>query len=223
VNFYKRYIGDYVRDTADLSLAEHGAYTLLLDHYYATESALPSERQSLYRICKAFTKAEQKAVDAVAARFFSPQADGRLANKRAVEELEKRSHQVAVNRAIGNRGGRPKKTDSVSIPITDSVSETEPINNPNHSQKELPIANAIGASPDPDPLFGNGLQILTTKGVSEKNARSFVGLMRKSVGDVVAFELLTLIEREDISDPIPWLRKAMGARGMKDDKPRVAL
>ena len=36
MNWYKRYIGDYQRDTGHLSMVEHGSYTLMLDTYYAT-------------------------------------------------------------------------------------------------------------------------------------------------------------------------------------------
>jgi uncharacterized protein YdaU (DUF1376 family) len=31
VNYYERHIGDYLKDTAHLSLLEHGIYTRLLD------------------------------------------------------------------------------------------------------------------------------------------------------------------------------------------------
>ena len=41
MNFYKRFIGDYQRDTAHLAMLEHGAYTALLDAYHATEKPLP--------------------------------------------------------------------------------------------------------------------------------------------------------------------------------------
>lgn len=41
MNFFKLYIGDYQRDTAHLSVTEHGAYLLMLQHYYATEKPLP--------------------------------------------------------------------------------------------------------------------------------------------------------------------------------------
>jgi uncharacterized protein YdaU (DUF1376 family) len=40
MNFYKHYLGDYARDTKGLSLIEHGAYRVLLDHNYATEEPI---------------------------------------------------------------------------------------------------------------------------------------------------------------------------------------
>ena len=57
--FYKHWMGDYQRDTGDLSLVEHGAFRLLLDHYYATEKPLPPELARLNRIAKAVTPEEQ--------------------------------------------------------------------------------------------------------------------------------------------------------------------
>jgi uncharacterized protein YdaU (DUF1376 family) len=44
MNFYKHFLGDYARDTKGLSLLEHGAYRVLLDHNYATEHADPERR-----------------------------------------------------------------------------------------------------------------------------------------------------------------------------------
>lgn len=87
MNFYKHYIGDYARDTAHLSLLEHGAYRVLLDTYYATEKPLPADPSSLYRICRATTAAEKKAVDKVADQFFPVNGDGSRHNQRADQEL----------------------------------------------------------------------------------------------------------------------------------------
>lgn len=80
-------MGDYMRDTAHLSLSEHGAYRVLLDTYYATEQPLPAEKTALYRITKAITLAERKSVDTVAAQFFPIQADGLRHNQRADAEI----------------------------------------------------------------------------------------------------------------------------------------
>ena len=43
MNYYKRHIGDYLKDTAHLSLLEHGVYARLLDVYYTRETAIPDD------------------------------------------------------------------------------------------------------------------------------------------------------------------------------------
>lgn len=110
MNYYERYCGDYGRDTGDLSLAQHGAYTLMLDHYYSTEKPLPSEHASLYRICRAMNKDEKEAVRAVADKFFPVSEDGLRHNPRADEEIADAQPRIAAARENGSKGGRPRKT-----------------------------------------------------------------------------------------------------------------
>lgn len=74
MNFYKHWIGDYARDTGDLTLLEHGAFRLLLDAYYAADGALPADYDRLYRIARAYGPDEQLAVRTVADRFFPVEA-----------------------------------------------------------------------------------------------------------------------------------------------------
>lgn len=88
--WYAHYPGDYGRDTAHLSLAQHGAYRLLLDHYYSTAAPLPSDVTALRRICRAFDQVEQNAVDSVLREFFELRADG-YHNSRADRELTKQA------------------------------------------------------------------------------------------------------------------------------------
>lgn len=80
MNYYERHLGDYARDTAHLSLLEHGVYTLLLDRYYATEQPIPADQA--HRVARARSRDEKAAVDAVLAEFFTLEADG-WHNKRA--------------------------------------------------------------------------------------------------------------------------------------------
>jgi uncharacterized protein YdaU (DUF1376 family) len=122
MNYYKRYMGDYGRDTGTLSLAEHGAYALLMDHYYGTEEPLPAAYDDLYRICRAMKKDEQVAVKKVADKFFPLLEDGRRHNARVDEELAKYHERANQNRLNGKSGGRPR-TNRTGIPkITQSVS-----------------------------------------------------------------------------------------------------
>ena len=127
MNFFKLYIGDYQRDTGHLSVTEHGAYLLMLQHYYATEKPLPTGK-TLHRLLRAQDKTERDAIDAVVGMFWEESPEG-LVNARADEEIRKGSHQREINREIGKRGGRPKKTESV----TESVTESEPNRNPNQT------------------------------------------------------------------------------------------
>lgn len=139
MNFYKRFMGDYAKDTAHLSLAEHGAYTLLLDHYYATESPLPEDYQALYRICRAFDKKERQAVCAVADAFF-PVIDGGRVNARAMRQMDEDANRVETARVNGKRGGRPKKLTQEE-PNENPVgfyleTQEEPKKNPAKTQEE---------------------------------------------------------------------------------------
>jgi len=109
MNFYKRYPADYGRKTARLTLAQHGAYTLLLDEVYSTEAPLPGSLDELYRICRAMSKPEQEAVRVVAEKFFPLGADGLRRNQRADEEITDAAPAIEAARLNGKKGGRPKK------------------------------------------------------------------------------------------------------------------
>jgi uncharacterized protein YdaU (DUF1376 family) len=88
-HWYPHYLGDYIKDTSHLSLTEHGAYRVLLDHYYSTKQPLPAIADQLYRICRAFADNEKQAVDSVLKQFFKLKGD-LYTNKRADSEISKR-------------------------------------------------------------------------------------------------------------------------------------
>ena len=112
---YRRFIFDYVNDTSHLTLTEHGAYTLMLDSYYATQSPLPSDRHSLYRVVRALSPDEQKAVDAVLSEFWT-ETDTGWTNPRAERELRRAGQQATK--------GRGKEISSVTIgPESETQSE----------------------------------------------------------------------------------------------------
>lgn len=152
MNFYERYCGDYGRDTGDLSLAQHGAYTLMLDHYYATEKPLPADQASLNRICRAMNKAEQDAVRVVADRFFPVGEDGLRHNRRADEEIADAQPRIAAARANGRNGGRPRKTQQKPSGFQDKNPPGNPAEThagdhhaPRPSESNTPPAPAGGA------------------------------------------------------------------------------
>lgn len=129
MNYFEFYPGDYSRDTRHCSLAEHGAFLLLLSAYYATEKPLPADYVALYRICSAMTPEEQAAVRTVADAFFPLADDGLRHNKRADEEIPKALARIETARANGGRGGRPPKKPKENPAGFDPVNqdETQPV------------------------------------------------------------------------------------------------
>lgn len=116
MNYYERYCGDYQRDTAHLSLAEHGAYTMLLDTYFSVEKPLPEELTSLFRVCRAMTRVEQQAVRAVTEQFFPVSGiDGLRHNARADREIAKARPKIEAARINGRKGGRPSREKVAEI------------------------------------------------------------------------------------------------------------
>jgi len=72
MNFYKHFLGDYARATGHLTVIEHGAYRLMLDHFYGAGRPLPGNRKALYRLLRAEAETERRAVDSVAIQFWRP-------------------------------------------------------------------------------------------------------------------------------------------------------
>src|SRR5687768_6580586 len=105
MNYYERHLGDYAKDTAHLSMLEHGAYNLLLDRYYGTEVGIPADQ--VYRVARARTKEERAAVDVVLGEFFELK-DGAWTKGRCDEEIEKAKARIDAARENGKKGGRPK-------------------------------------------------------------------------------------------------------------------
>lgn len=127
MNFYKRHIGDYVRDTAHLSLLEHGVYARLLDVYYSRETGIPDGQAA--RLIGARAKDEVAAVDAVIREFFTIR-DGVWIQRRCEREIEHASAKAERNREIGKLGGRPRKEKPIGNP---AGFQNKPTENPSQT------------------------------------------------------------------------------------------
>lgn len=89
--WYPHYPADYLRDTYHLSFAEHGAYRLLLDHYYNSGGPLDAgvegqRMEGIYKLTRADTDEERLALDKVLTLFFTLKND-KYHNARADKEL----------------------------------------------------------------------------------------------------------------------------------------
>lgn len=91
------YFADYAAKTEHLSLAEHGAYLLLMGSYYKRGCKLPANAEQLQRICKAFGQAEVDAMQSVLDQFFEKRKDGYYHNR--IEEEIKKQKDISKKRS----------------------------------------------------------------------------------------------------------------------------
>jgi uncharacterized protein YdaU (DUF1376 family) len=99
MNYYEHHLGDWAAATGHLTWDEDMAYTRLLRAYYHAEKAIPEGQQ--YRLAKASTPAQRKAVDAVLAEFFSLQ-EGAYHQKRADIEIARYQDKQRKAKASAN-------------------------------------------------------------------------------------------------------------------------
>jgi uncharacterized protein YdaU (DUF1376 family) len=87
LNYYQHHIGDYRRDTAHLTLLEHGIYRQILDQYYLDEHPICDNDAKLMRTLCARSAEEIQAVKNILADFFVLAESGYM-HKRCDIEIE---------------------------------------------------------------------------------------------------------------------------------------
>lgn len=98
------YWRDYVADTGHLSTEEHGAYLLLIAHYWLSGKPLPKDDAALARLARA-TAARWRAIRSAVMAFFRLTDDG-WRHKRIDQELAKAEQVSSARRASGRIGGQ---------------------------------------------------------------------------------------------------------------------
>lgn len=87
------YWGDYARKTQHLSTLEHGAYLLLIAHYWNTGEALPDSDEMLRRITRTTTKQWNAMQSTIRALFVK---DGDNLRHEKIEEVLESSRGVST-------------------------------------------------------------------------------------------------------------------------------
>ncbi len=162
MNYFPFHIGDYESHTAHLTWIEDAAYSRMVRLYYRIEKPLPAKVDEVYRLVRASTAPERKAVLQVLNEFFVLQDDG-WHNQRCDAEIAKANAKAERNRTVGKLGGRPKKSETNMVNsgnpqetqtvISGLANETLPITNnqepitkdKTHTEETPPLATKAGA------------------------------------------------------------------------------
>jgi uncharacterized protein YdaU (DUF1376 family) len=158
MNYYEHHLGDYLRDTAHLSMLEDGAYRRLLDAYYIKEKPLPLADRDVFRVARAHTGPEREAVQIVLQEFFQKDADGwhhkrcdaEIAHFKDKQEKAKRSANARwSNRrppSDGNANASPNAMPPDMRTHSEGNAPQSPI--PNH-QTEIQGSVCVNGIPEP--------------------------------------------------------------------------
>ena len=101
VPFLKWYPSDYLGDTMHLTTLEHGAYTLLLWHYWLS-GPLPDDDRVLARIAKVSPTIFSRKFSSTIRTFFVKESDGKLHQKRMDKDREKLEEKIEKTRAAAS-------------------------------------------------------------------------------------------------------------------------
>ena len=127
MNYYERHIGDYLKDTAHLSLLEHGVYGRLLDVYYTRECGI--EEADAARLIGARAKDEKAALQTVLIEFFEL-ASGVWTHKRCDAEIKR--YMEKQRKASASANARWKKDKPHSEGNANAMRTHSEGNAPNH-------------------------------------------------------------------------------------------
>lgn len=143
MHYYQHHIGDFIRDTANLTDSQVMAYLRLIWMYYDSEKPLPDNAKVLaFKI-----GSTEETVSLILEAFFAHE-DGAWKHSRCESELAEYNVIRERNIANGKSGGRPKKTqpEPTGFPLG---SELDASGNPGETQAE-PCRN-----PNQEPVTNN--------------------------------------------------------------------
>lgn len=213
MHYYQFNIGDYQSHTSHLSDMEDLAYRRLLDWYYLHEQPIPLEITEISRQIR--MRSHSDCISIVLQEYFERTADGWI-HHRANKEIAKIGEKS--EKASASAKARWNKKDANALPTqsdSNATHNTLPITHntlPNSVSKDTGVKTPLSTD---EIIFGYGVPLLTNAGTPEKNARSFLGSLRKAHGDDVVVNTLRDCIKAKPIQPLEWLAKALPPDGIK--------
>lgn len=141
------YIGDYLADTAHLNVQEHGAYLLLIMHYW-TRGGLPEGDEAKMRICRLHGVNGSNAWRSICLAI-APFFDENWRHKRIDKELEKVKLISEKRSYAGRKGGLVNRGfDNVGRVSSKAIAKQRDGHSHSHSKSYLLTSQSMAANPE---------------------------------------------------------------------------
>ncbi len=222
MNYFPFHIGDYIAHTAHLDPIEDCAYRRLLDAYYLNEGPLPADTALCARQIR--MKSNLAEVEQVLGEFFEL-TDGGWSHKRCDAEIARMQDKQAKAKASAEASVNARKAKAASSsnqstpPVERAPSErSASVELPTPTPTPTPVIDSVPKGTGGKPpmltdhgeiIFGYGLSMLTNAGTAEKQARSFLGGLRKAHGDEALIDKLRDCAKAKPLQPLEWLAAAL--------------
>ncbi len=231
------YVDDYEAATAHLTLEEDGIYNRLLRLCWRTSGcSVPDDPSWIARRMRVDLDTYHRLVEPIIKEFFG-RANGRVSQRRQRAEYQKANEVSRKRSEAGKKGGRPHKPlktkETGESRVKANRKQNESIHN--HSHKESSVSKDTGGSPPEDEknegvektltehIFGSGLRFLCKSGITEKNARSTLGMWRKKHGDERLLAALGRAQREGALDPVAFCEGVFRTAGSREVDPAAGF
>jgi uncharacterized protein YdaU (DUF1376 family) len=171
VNYYEHHLGDWAAATGHLTWDEDMAYTRLLRAYYHHEKPIAEGQQ--YRLAKASTPAQRRAVDQVLGEFFELR-DGHFWQKRADAEIARyQDKQRKAKASADARWSQSGRNANASPDAMRTHSEGNALQTPDTRHQTPDKARALlpdGELPAPSPTAAGAIcRAMKQAGLSATN------------------------------------------------------
>ncbi len=209
-------------------------YRDMMDVYYDTEKPLPGDLDVLCDMIGVETDEERRIVERLLRFKFTKTEDG-YRHERCETEIAAYHHKAAQARANGKGGGRPRKQSGTNQKPSGFPSGSGPVPNgnqpetgskanqePRTNKYSVPSGTGAGAPSPVDLIFANGVPLLVTAGLSDKQARTMLGLFRKNHGDDAVVAAIQKCVDEQALEPVGYLQRVLRTTPKSAYPPRPA-
>ena len=161
-HWMKFYVSDYIADTMHLSTVEHGAYFLLICHYWQTQKPLMDDDKKFCLITKLSTKQWKKIKDNLAT-FFQIDEHG-WSHRRLTDEIKRASFAFEERQKKGQNAAQKRWNK-----------KAKPLKNNDSAMLGASVENTTGIEKNMLAAFKNDAETETdTERIKNYNKKDFI-------------------------------------------------